>query len=82
MIVDSKSTVVLERFPFLLSDVLSNHRFGDGPRGHGEVAARPQVPAPERFPEVGEFLEQHAGADPLEPLDEHADALVRTVGDQ
>ena len=25
MIVDSKSTVVVERFPFLLSDVLSDH---------------------------------------------------------
>ena len=82
MIVDSKSTVVLDRFPFLFRDVFSDHRIGDGARGHGEVPAGPQVTAPELFAEVRELFEQHAGADPLEPLDDLADTLVRAVGDQ
>lgn len=34
------------------------------------------------FPEVGELVEAHPGADPLEPLDELADALVRAVDEQ
>ena len=34
------------------------------------------------FPEVGEFLEEHPGADPLQPLDDLAHTLVRAVGDQ
>ncbi len=40
------------------------------------------MPAPELFPEVGELLEEHRGADSLEPLDDLAHALVRAVGDQ
>ena len=38
--------------------------------------------APELFAEVRELFEQHAGADPLEPLDDLTDTLVRAVGDQ
>ena len=82
MIVDSKSTVVLERLPFLLGDVLFDHRVCDRPSGHGEVAAGPQMAAPELFAQVGELLEQHPGADPLEPLHDLAHTLVRAVGDQ
>ncbi len=82
MIVDSKSTVVLDRLPFLLGDVLFDHPVGDGARSHGEVSPRPQVAAPELFPEVGEFLEEHAGTDALEPLHDLAHALVGAVGDQ
>ena len=44
-IVDSKSTVVLDRFSFSLGDALSDHRIGDGPPGHTEVLARPQAAA-------------------------------------
>ena len=66
----------------MFGDVLADHRIRDGARGYGEVAARPQVPAPELFPEVREFFEQHAGADPFQPLDDLTDALVRAVGDQ
>ena len=82
MIVDSKSTVVVERFPFLLSDVLSDHLVGDGARGHREIAARPQVAAPELFAQVGELFEEHAGADPLEPLHDLAHTLMRAVAKQ
>jgi hypothetical protein len=82
MIVDSKSTVVLERLPFLLGDVLFDHRVRDGSRGDGEVAARPQVAAPELLAQVWELFKQHAEADPFEPLDDLADALMRPVGNQ
>lgn len=66
----------------MFSDVLFDHRIRDGPRGDGEVAARPQVAPPELLAQVGELFEEHAGADPLEPLDDLAHALVRAVGNQ
>ena len=40
------------------------------------------MPAPELFAGVRELFEQHAGADPLEPLHDLADALMRPVGNQ
>ena len=79
-IVDSKSTVVLARFLFLLGDVLFDHRIRDGARGHGELPAGPQVPAPELLAEVSELLEEHADDHPFGPLHEHTDVLVRPVG--
>jgi len=72
----------VKRFPFLLGDVLSDHLVGDGTRGHREIAAGPQVAPPELLPQVGEFFEQHAGADPFEPLHNLADALMRGVANQ
>jgi hypothetical protein len=53
-----------------------------GARGDQKVAPCPQVSPPELLPEVVEFLEEHPVADPFQPLDDHADPLVRTVGDQ
>ncbi len=38
--------------------------------------------APELFPEMGELFERYAGASPLQPLDDLADALVWPVGGQ
>ena len=77
-----KSTVVLNRLPFLTRDVLFDQRIRDGARGDREVASGPQVAAPELPAEVGEFLQEHPGADPFQPLGDHADTLVRAVGDQ
>ena len=66
----------------MLGDVLFDHLVRDGARGHREVAAGPQVAAPELLAQVGELLKEHPGADPLEPLDDLAHALVRAVGEQ
>jgi len=72
----------LEGLPIWYAHVLFDHRLGEDPRGHGEVPAGPQVPALGLCAEVRKFLQEHAGADPLEPLDERADALAWAVGDQ
>lgn len=72
----------MERLPIWYADVLFDHRLGEDPRGHGEVPAGPQVPALDLCAEVRKFLQGHAGADPLEPLDEHADPPASAVGDQ
>jgi hypothetical protein len=77
-----KSTVVLDRLPFLLRDVLVDHLVRDVPRRDREVAAGPQVPAPELLPEVGELLKENPGRGALEPLDNGADALVGAVGEE
>jgi hypothetical protein len=80
--VDSKSTAVLDRFPFLFRDVFFDHRVRDGPQGDYEVTLDPQVPAPELLQEVGDFLERHTKADPFQSSDNRADALVRMIDDQ
>lgn len=77
-----KSTVVLDRLPFLLRDVLVDHRISDVPRGDREVPAGPQMPTPELLPEVSELLKEDPGRGPLEPLDNGADVLVGTVGEE
>ncbi len=66
----------------MLGDVFFDHLVCDGPRGHCEVAAGPQVAPPELLAQVWELFEQHAGADPFEPLHNLADALMRAVGNQ
>ena len=42
-----KSTVVLDRFAFLLVGVLVDHLVGDSAGGDGEVAAHPELPTSE-----------------------------------
>ena len=77
-----KSTVVLDRLPFLLRDVLVDHLVGDVPRRDREVPTRPQMPPPELFPEVGELLKENPGRGAFEPRDNRADVLVGTVGEE
>ena len=77
-----KSTVVLDRLPFLLRDVLVDHLVGDVPRCDREVPAGPQMPTPELLPEVGELLKENPGRGAFEPLDNGADVLVGTVREE
>ena len=77
-----KSTVVFDRFPFLLRDVLSNHRVRDGSCTHGQIPPGPQVAAPELLPEVRVLLKEDPRRDALEPLDNRTDVLVRAVGEE
>ena len=77
-----KSTVVLDRLALLLVDVLVDHVVGDGAGGHGEVAARPEVPAPELTLEVRELLQQEPRTRSLEPLHDLADVLVSAVAEE
>ena len=77
-----KLTVILDRFTFLLVDVLVDHLIGDRAGGDRKVAACPEVPTPELALEVRELLEEKARAGALEPLHDLADVLVRAVAEE
>jgi hypothetical protein len=44
-----------------------------------QVSSRPEMPSPELLPELGKLLQQHPRADPLQPLHNLADLLVRPI---
>jgi hypothetical protein len=77
-----KSTVVLDRFPFLLCDALVDDLVGDVPQRDREVPPGPQMPPPELLPEMGELLKENPDRGAFEPLDNGADVLVGAVGEE
>jgi len=72
----------VDRLSLLTFDILLNHFIGNGSTGGGKVATRPEVPAPERFLELREQLEELVRTLSFEFLDCVGDVNGNRVGDK
>ena len=82
LIVDYKSTIVLNGLSFLFSNVLIDHFVGDGAGADGQVAPCPYMAAPQLLPQVRELLKEYPRTDTLQPLGDSADVLMGAIAHQ
>ncbi len=64
---------------FLFVDVFLDHAVGDRAGADRTVAAGPQMFTPELLAKVRKLLKEYSRTDPLQPLHDVADALIRPV---
>lgn len=67
---------------FLLVNVGLHHLVRQIPRADGKIAPCPKVAPPKHPFQMCELLKEYAGADPFEPLHDHAYVNVRSVRHQ
>ncbi len=72
----------MNRLALLLLDIVADHLVRQIPRADRQVSPRPQMPPPERSPQVGKLLQQDARTDPFQPLHNPAHIDMRPVGHQ
>ena len=74
-----KSTVVLDRLALLLVDVFVDHVIGNRAGRDREVAARPEVPAPELSLEMRELLQHEPRAGAFESPSEKEPSTIKEL---
>jgi len=72
----------MNRFAFLRSDVSFHHLVRDGTGTDREISSRPHMPAPHLLSKMRKLLKEYPRTDPLQPLNNSGNILVRSVSDQ